>query len=184
MKQYELKYYGKDDQNNWVDILTCNNYNDAMAFVQGNKDKYPRVDIALYELKKSECIDADDFNAEWECNRGDHLVWEESWKDGKRTPMVISCGIPIWRWGSDNREKFPAEEVIKLNDTLIPTPTTETPPEPKKRGGRREGSGRKNTGRSESISVRISPEAREIMKQQPNQNAFIDTLIKEWAKNH
>lgn len=53
-----------------------------------------------------------------------------------------------------------------------------------KRGGYREGSGRPATGRSEAVSIRITPEARDVLRNQHNQNEFVDRLIIEWAKKH
>jgi len=47
------------------------------------------------------------------------------------------------------------------------------------RGGYREGGGRPPTGRSKSISVRISQEAHEILKPIKNKSEYIDKLIKE-----
>lgn len=42
--------------------------------------------------------------------------------------------------------------------------------------------GRPVTPYKEGVMVRITPEAKEILKRQPNQSEFIDTLIKESGK--
>lgn len=49
------------------------------------------------------------------------------------------------------------------------------------RGGRREGSGRKPTDRSNVLYVRVNDEAMAIVKMQPNASAFIEKLIQEWS---
>lgn len=49
------------------------------------------------------------------------------------------------------------------------------------RGGRREGSGRKPTDRSNVLYVRVNDEATAIVKMQPNASAFIEKLIQEWS---
>lgn len=49
------------------------------------------------------------------------------------------------------------------------------------RGGRREGSGRKPTDRSNVLYVRVNDEAMAIAKMQPNASAFIEKLILEWS---
>lgn len=49
------------------------------------------------------------------------------------------------------------------------------------RGGRREGSGRKPTDRSNVLYVRVNDEAMAIAKMQPNASAFIEKLIQEWS---
>jgi hypothetical protein len=46
-------------------------------------------------------------------------------------------------------------------------------------GGYREGGGRPSTDRNVAISVRISQEANELLKQQKNKSEYIDRLIKE-----
>ena len=46
-------------------------------------------------------------------------------------------------------------------------------------GGYREGGGRPATDRNVAISVRISQEANELLKQQKNKSEYIDRLIKE-----
>lgn len=51
--------------------------------------------------------------------------------------------------------------------------------EKKQWGGYREGGGRPSTDRNIAISVRISQEANELLKQQKNKSEYIDRLIKE-----
>ena len=51
--------------------------------------------------------------------------------------------------------------------------------EKKQWGGYREGGGRPSTDRNVAISVRISQEANELLKQQKNKSEYIDRLIKE-----
>jgi hypothetical protein len=51
--------------------------------------------------------------------------------------------------------------------------------EKKQWGGYREGGGRPATDRNVAISVRISQEANELLKQQKNKSEYIDRLIKE-----
>lgn len=46
-------------------------------------------------------------------------------------------------------------------------------------GGYREGGGRPATDRNIPVSIRISPEANELLKQQKNKSEYIDRLIKE-----
>ena len=48
-------------------------------------------------------------------------------------------------------------------------------------GGSR-GGGRPVTDRNVAVTIRISQEAAEILKEQRNKSEFIDTLIKESAK--
>lgn len=48
-------------------------------------------------------------------------------------------------------------------------------------GGYREGGGRPTTDRSVPLSIRISPEAAELLKRQHNKSEYIDTLIKRAA---
>lgn len=50
--------------------------------------------------------------------------------------------------------------------------------EEKKRGGRREGSGRPETDRKVALSVRISQEAADKLATVANKSEFIDELIK------
>lgn len=42
--------------------------------------------------------------------------------------------------------------------------------------------GRPVTPYKVGVMVRVTPEAAEILKQQPNQGEFIDTLIKKYGK--
>lgn len=51
----------------------------------------------------------------------------------------------------------------------------------KPRGGKRAGSGRKTTNRSNILYVRVNDEAAAIVKMQPNASAFIEQLILEWS---
>lgn len=44
--------------------------------------------------------------------------------------------------------------------------------------------GRPVTPYKVGVTVRITPEAAEILKRQPNQSEFIDTLIKRFENNH
>jgi len=50
--------------------------------------------------------------------------------------------------------------------------------EEKKRGGRREGSGRPETDRKIAITVRVSREAADKLATIANKSEFIDTMIK------
>ena len=51
--------------------------------------------------------------------------------------------------------------------------------EKKQHGGRRSGAGRPANDRNIMVGVRISKEAADILKAQPNQAEFIDNLIKK-----
>jgi hypothetical protein len=48
-----------------------------------------------------------------------------------------------------------------------------------KRGGARQGAGRKANDRNYPLHVRISQEAADILNAQPNKSEFIDNLIKQ-----
>ena len=49
-------------------------------------------------------------------------------------------------------------------------------------GGYREGGGRPETDRKVPVTIRISQESADILKEQRNKSEFIDTLIKQSAK--
>ena len=49
----------------------------------------------------------------------------------------------------------------------------------KNHGGRREGSGRRDLGRSVAVTVRISPEAKALFDSVPNKSEWVDTIIKK-----
>lgn len=49
-----------------------------------------------------------------------------------------------------------------------------------KRGGRRQGSGRKKLGRDYQICLKLSKQAYDVLKQIKNKSAMVDELIKNY----
>lgn len=50
------------------------------------------------------------------------------------------------------------------------------------RGGRREGAGRPDAGRSCTVTLRISPLSKAALDAQPNKSEYVDNLIKSQVK--
>ena len=49
----------------------------------------------------------------------------------------------------------------------------------KNHGGRREGSGRRDLGRSVAVTVRISPEAKALLDTVANKSEWVDEMVKK-----
>lgn len=122
MKYYDViwrKWNANHTDIEMVDSSGCATYAEAQKMMRAYCKRYDRVDIELYELRKSDCDDEEDFESEWIYNRSDYQMWTESWEKGKRVPIVWIGGTqPIWRWDRYGNEAFSKKQVMALNKTL------------------------------------------------------------------
>ena len=73
-------------------------YKDAVQHAKKLCKSHAYARIDLYQLNKSDCEDAADFEDEWSYNRGEHLQWTEKFQNGVQVPAVYIGDREIWRW--------------------------------------------------------------------------------------